>query len=48
VNGGVWDITVIRMRYIERQLLPEADVQRSPDRHRRTTKTGPVADRQVL
>jgi hypothetical protein len=36
------------MRHSERQLMPEADVQRSAERHRITTKTGPEADWQAL
>ena len=41
--GEKWDFAAVRLRRVERRLLSEADVQRSPDRHLGTSEAGPYA-----
>lgn len=40
----MWDEAVVPMPQVERRLLPEADVWRLPDRHRRPAEIGPATD----
>lgn len=46
-NDEIWDFAAVRLRLVERRLLSEADVQRSPDRRLGTSEAGPVEDRQL-
>lgn len=43
-NAASWDFAAVHQRRVERQILPRADTQRLPDRHRRTTGIGPASD----
>lgn len=36
VNFPQWDLAAVRLRRLKRRLLSEADIRRSPDRHRGT------------
>jgi hypothetical protein len=44
LDGRVWDFAAVPQQYVERQVLPGADNQRSSDRPGTTTANGPKAD----